>query len=378
MTTQTVDSLHIYASTGAGHKSVAVSIRDALAKRTGLNGAVVDFFSLTSPSLSTNWPTWYQRLTTEHLSLYDLGWRISNNEPASVVMTRLLSQAAERNLLNLAITAKPKVVVTTAPGLCRSLATIRRKHGLPFKLVNVVTDLATLHRLWVCQESDLTVAFTAHAYEALSDAGVSRLNTRLCRFPVHADLLHGRFDTLKSRAAVGLEMNRPALLVTGGGAGAGPVQRVARELHRVAPGCQLVIVTGTNHKLRWEMRDLDHGQHSQVLGFTQNMAELIVASDVVLTKAGVATIMEAWALERPVIILEEVGLQEHGNGRFVESMGAGSLLIGGADLRTCLRSALASRPSALDWQRIRNTVLDDGLDVSTAIARLVADQPRGH
>jgi len=108
------------------------------------------------------------------------------------------------------------------------------------------------------------------------------------------------------------------------------------------------------------------------------MSELIAASDVVLTKAGVATIMEAWALERPVIILEEVGLQEHGNGRFVESVGAGSILTDGADLRACLRSALASRPSALDWQRIRNTILDDGLDVSTAIARLVADPPRDH
>jgi UDP-N-acetylglucosamine:LPS N-acetylglucosamine transferase len=47
------------------------------------------------------------------------------------------------------------------------------------------------------------------------------------------------------------------------------------------------------------------------------MEALMAASDIIVTKAGPGTLMEALVMRRPVIVTEAVGLQEHGNIDFV-------------------------------------------------------------
>jgi UDP-N-acetylglucosamine:LPS N-acetylglucosamine transferase len=49
------------------------------------------------------------------------------------------------------------------------------------------------------------------------------------------------------------------------------------------------------------------------------METLMAAADVVVTKAGPGTIMEALSLSRPLIVTGAVGLQETGNISYVEN-----------------------------------------------------------
>ena len=59
-------------------------------------------------------------------------------------------------------------------------------------------------------------------------------------------------------------------------------------------------------------------------GFVNNMEQLMIAADVVITKAGPGTIMEAAALCRPLLLTGAVGLQEEGNINFVLDAGIGN------------------------------------------------------
>jgi hypothetical protein len=54
------------------------------------------------------------------------------------------------------------------------------------------------------------------------------------------------------------------------------------------------------------------------------MEQLMAASDVVVTKAGPGTLMEALVMRRPVVITEAVGMQEQGNIAFVVDRGLGA------------------------------------------------------
>jgi hypothetical protein len=108
----------------------------------------------------------------------------------------------------------------------------------------------------------------------------------------------------------------------GGGAGTGAIDRLVYTLSAGLPEHRIVVVCGHNTALQrkiaaWGRRNVD------VHGFVNNVPELMAASDLVITKAGPVTIMEAVAARRPLIITSWVGMQERDNIDFVVKQGLG-------------------------------------------------------
>ena len=143
--------------------------------------------------------------------------------------------------------------------------------------------------------------------------------------------MHPRFclplpDRETTRAELGVPVDRFTVLLTSGGAGGGQVAALVDELERECPNCTLLVVTGRNSNLRRKLCDrISAPCHTYVYGFVDHMEQLMTACDVVVTKAGPGTIMEAATLRRPLVITGAVGLQEEGNIKFVLESGIGSL-----------------------------------------------------
>src|SRR5262249_35129236 len=69
-----------------------------------------------------------------------------------------------------------------------------------------------------------------------------------------------------------------------------------------------------------------HGVNPIVpLGFVENVADLMVASDVLLSKTGGVTLAEAFCCGLPVLAFDPLPGQEEGNARFVVESGAAEL-----------------------------------------------------
>jgi UDP-N-acetylglucosamine:LPS N-acetylglucosamine transferase len=79
----------------------------------------------------------------------------------------------------------------------------------------------------------------------------------------------------------------------------------------------MLVVTGKNHTRYTELLAQRQSPTTHIYGFVADMDLLMAASDVVITKAGPGTLMEALVMQRPVIITEAVGMQEQGNIDFV-------------------------------------------------------------
>jgi UDP-N-acetylglucosamine:LPS N-acetylglucosamine transferase len=88
-------------------------------------------------------------------------------------------------------------------------------------------------------------------------------------------------------------------------------------LEKAYPQHQLLVVTGKNQALGDELRQRVRNPHTQIYGFVNNMEALMAASDVVVTKAGPGTLMEALVMRKPALLTEAVGIQEQGNIDFV-------------------------------------------------------------
>jgi processive 1,2-diacylglycerol beta-glucosyltransferase len=63
-----------------------------------------------------------------------------------------------------------------------------------------------------------------------------------------------------------------------------------------------------------------------VLGWTTNVPDLILSSDIVITKAGGATVMECIAAKKPMIITQVIPGQEEGNAKLIKKHNLGVIL----------------------------------------------------
>jgi UDP-N-acetylglucosamine--N-acetylmuramyl-(pentapeptide) pyrophosphoryl-undecaprenol N-acetylglucosamine transferase len=102
----------------------------------------------------------------------------------------------------------------------------------------------------------------------------------------------------------GIDSSRPLLVVTGGGLGAARInQAVAESLHALQKHCSVILVAGAGQydHLRSELPP--DSDSFQLYPFVTNMHSLLGASDVVVTRAGMTTILELAAIKKPTILI---------------------------------------------------------------------------
>jgi len=138
-----------------------------------------------------------------------------------------------------------------------------------------------------------------------------RSKARYVGIPVSSEF--HKFSDLESEKAKqkwGIVTNKPLIVVTGGGLGASRINdAVVLALNDLLKLGSLVLVSGS-----WqydELRSLTPPNNSnfQLHSFiSKDMASLLGAADVVVTRAGATTILELAALEKPTILIPNAKL----------------------------------------------------------------------
>ena len=133
------------------------------------------------------------------------------------------------------------------------------------------------------------------------------------------------------------------LLVLSGGFGMGPVGDIVAQLDRVEKEFQVLVVTGRNEEMRRELAAVDRRHPTHVLGFADNMQELMAVSDLAISKPGGLTTSEALAMGKPLFILNPIPGQEAANSDFLLERGAATKVNRVEDLPFRLGQLLASK-----------------------------------
>jgi 1,2-diacylglycerol 3-beta-galactosyltransferase len=146
---------------------------------------------------------------------------------------------------------------------------------------------------------------------------------RVTGLPVNPKFADGLMSKEEARTKLGWTPDLPAILMVGGGEGMGPLMRIARVVNALKARCQLVIIAGRNALLKSQLEAQDWNQPTHIYGFVTNMPELMVAADLLVTKAGPATISEACIAGLPMILSDAIPGQEDGNVLYITQNHAG-------------------------------------------------------
>ncbi|NTU82111.1 MAG: galactosyldiacylglycerol synthase [Chloroflexales bacterium] len=319
MTPRPVDILFAISDTGGGHRSAAVAISAALDQASGgeLSWSIEDILRLTDLPGVRGAPDHYDKLSTRWLRLYDLTFQLTNTTRTVDVLSRFVFLTARRNLVRALEQRRPRIVVSTHPLVHRLVVWARRARRMPFRVITCVTDLVSLHASWTYPGVDLALVPTDEAYQTMYRRGMRPSQMQRTGFPVHPKFVAYKATQAESRQALGLDPDRFTVLLTAGGVGSGRLGELVVEIERAFPDQQLLVVTGKNRAIYDALLNRKRGSHSHIYGFVNNMEALMDASDMVVTKAGPGTLMEALVMRKPVAVTEAVGMQEQGNIDFV-------------------------------------------------------------
>ena len=285
--------LFLVAETGGGHLAAAQAVDHALQQAfPGRFEAVVH-----DPL-----PRWFTGLYGPVVRfapwLWGAAYHGSDSRPAVAGLLAL----ANRSVADAVARHRPAAIVSFHP-LTGKAAT---RHGTP--TATVVTDLVTVHTAWRCGDVD-RIVFPSRAGLPVAPA-----------FSESAPL-----ERVALRQQLGVHEHRFLVLLTGGGEGTGGLKRRAVALLRRFADVEVAVLCGRNQRLRraltaqvprWDGR-------LTVRGFVDNMADWLRCADVVVGKAGPATIAEAACCAVPLVLVGHLPGQENGNTELVVDAGAG-------------------------------------------------------
>lgn len=264
--------------------------------------------------LPVAWGWGYDVLDRPRLARLYQPWRRRWNR----LMTRRFARwiAAER----------PDVVVTTHFFPTDVLAALRRSGRLPARFLVVITDLFP-HRLWLAPEADVVIVGSERTRQMCEQRGIPRERLRVCGIPV-GPRFSSPVDRTALRRQLGLDPSRSTLLLASGGMGYGPLEPLVSALlmvdQSVASRLQVLVVCGQNRPLAARLRRqcADAPFPVRIFGFVDTMPQLMQASDLLVTKAGGVTVMEALTVGVPMIFCGTIPGQESFNAEYVVAHGA--------------------------------------------------------
>jgi UDP-N-acetylglucosamine:LPS N-acetylglucosamine transferase len=311
--------LFAISDTGGGHRSGAVAIRAALESLGIAQDAchIVDILASSGVPFVRAAPELYDRLSTRWLPFYDFLYQLTDGHRRIDTITHLAYLMAHRNIVRVLDQTRPTLVVSVHPLSNRLIGNARRTYRLSFRFIFVVTDLVTLHAAHVDPDVELCIVPTEEAYQRMLANGMPKHKLVRTGFPIHPKFAAYTATRRDARAALGLALDPFTVLVTSGGVGSGNLRDLVVALDETYPEQQFLVVTGRNTALRDELEAMHLRPHVRIFGFVNNMEVLMAASDIIITKAGPGTLMEALVMGRPVIVTEAVGIQERGNIDFI-------------------------------------------------------------
>ena len=160
--------------------------------------------------------------------------------------------------------------------------------------------------------------------------GVPAVATRHGGMPVRAEIQ--RLPTAAARAALGLDSNQKVLVVFGGSQGAGPLNEWVRQKLPLfaAEGVQVYCVTGLDKGGANDSREQRTKTGAPIRAvfspFCDQVAELLSAADLVVSRAGAGTIAELIRCETPAILVpypQAADDHQRANAAFFERQGGG-------------------------------------------------------
>ena len=322
--------LFLFSDTGGGHRSAFQAIQDAMNIRYGdaVEFDAVDVLRACKWPLNKQ-PELYPAVVNTSKFLWALVYHGLDGRRRARLIRQLIYQNNRKNLRRVVQEHPADVVVCTHSVIAnpsfRAFLTLDERP--PF--LTVVTDLVTTPTFWYDPRIDYCFVPTESAYQRGLRLGMSPSQMRVTGLPVNPHFIHSMTTKAEARREFGFDPHLPAVMIVAGSDGMGTIYKMVKALDARRLDAQIIVISGRNEDLKAKLEARQWKNQHHIFGYVTNhheMPRIMAASDIIVTKAGPATIIEAAIAGLPMIISDRIPGQESGNVQLVVDNDAGLYL----------------------------------------------------
>lgn len=319
-----------YASYGSGHKTAAQYVYDYFNKFDKYELKIIDLMDYGNKIGKLSTDLFNLTFKYSQKSLFTLVYNffnhrvVSSHIPYKTITKAILKNKELRRDIE---EFKPDLLISPHFFPSIILGIFNSKGYTNTKIITIVTDFET-HQLWTVNEKneDAIVVSNDIMKKELIKKGIDKNKIYPYGIP-----LSSKFKEVDDKVNVKNKYHvnndlKTFLFFAGGSMGSSNSYQFFKKLLKERFDINIIYVCGKNEELKVKAEKLvlnEKYKNVTVLGFSNDINNLLNISDVVITKPGGLSITEALEMKKPLLLIPGNGGQEDYNERFIVKNGFG-------------------------------------------------------
>lgn len=308
--------LIVTASVGSGHEKAAAAVEQGFRERfPDANINTVDFMSSEVSPIHYFAKQCYLTMLNMVPNLYEFMYNFTASPRKGGAVQAMAAAAMANTMKKLIKKYQPQLMFCTHPFPTEAVSHLPAKWRSGFKSAALITDYS-VHQMWVCYNIDMY--FVAHSAMVRSLAAYGIANAVDSGIPVDSKFRQS-MNCAELKNKLGIGNDRPVLLMMGGGLGLGGMDYAMAQLEQVDIPLEIIVVAGRNQELLTNANArAEVSKHRiSVLGYADNVQELMGVSDLLISKPGGITLTEAMIVGLPMLLHQPIPGPEGDNARYM-------------------------------------------------------------
>lgn len=336
--------VYLMSDTGGGHRAACRAMQAALDKRYPgqYTGELVDMWKDYMPFPLNYMPELYPKWVNASPRTYAVQYWLNDRIFHIGTVDRAYQRQMFRHMIRFFAEHPADMYVCAHSVFVRPGMYALRRAGITKPFLTIITDYAWPVMIWYDPRADKTLVPTQPSYERGLRLGLPAermVNTGPVVHPKFADLTLSKAE---ARAKLGWPTDTPMILLVGGGDGMGPLVEMVQAIDARPIQAEFAVIAGRNAQMKAALDSAQWRHNVRTYGFVDNIEVYMRAADLMVTKAGPATMVEAATVGLPMVISGAIPFQETPNVDYMVERGAGVFAPGPANVAAAVERILGN------------------------------------
>ena len=318
-----------YATYGSGHKTVANYIYDYLIKHSDYEVKIIDLMDYENIVGLISKKAFDQNFKSKISSfIFSIVYTLFDNKPATIPYRQITNAIFKNKKLKEDIVEfNPDLLISTHFFGHIVLGMLNKKNLTHAKIISIITDYKS-HEMWLKDEKSLDAIIVSNdiVKNDLIEQKIDSKKIYSYGIPIKENFSNiTNIQENKEKYKVN-NNKKTFLFFAGGSAGSSFSYRYFKRLLEEEFDINIIYVCGKNENLKKKAEKLVKNyryKNVHVLGFSNEVNNLLSISDIVITKPGGISITECLEVKKPMLLIPGNGGNEIYNANFVCKNGYG-------------------------------------------------------
>ena len=313
--------LILTAPIGMGHVKVAEALKENFSlKLKDIEVEIIDIFNFFPAFIGKIILNSYAMILKYCPSLYGRMYQASNSKNQLVFFKDFTNSFLAKRIYKFILNYNPDIIINTHATPGGLISYLKKKNLITIPSFAVVTDFV-VHKFWVYKELDGYFVSTEEMQEYLKEQGIEENKIMITGIPLRSAFEENTKEKKELAEIFYLNNEITTVLIMGGGAGFLPMAEIIEMFKKKNLSVQLILVAGKNENLYNKLikiaEDCNNLLKIKVFGYVENIAELMICADLLISKPGGVTCAEALAKKLPIVIYKPLPGVEQKNTEYL-------------------------------------------------------------